>query len=103
MCQVELELGDHCIEGAARHKYHSLVQKVIKDEVDNIDYIEKVIDLLGDFLQSVDFAKLRSKYEDLDGRYSLKVILQRHGCVFLISYNDKVVEVKGEVADRDIK
>ena len=89
--------GQHCIEGASRRLYDTMVQKVVTGELQS-DLVEDEIELLAAFLETVDFLSLRTRYPDLDGRRELEVeISQTAEGRFMLAWDDKrvVIDRKG--------
>ena len=65
MIQIELTPDlSHCIETMARKEYQSLVKDYFRTGQADSQFAEKV-ELLKDFLESMDFRKLRRESEPL--------------------------------------
>ena len=102
MSGIILKLGEHCIEGTARKFYQRLVREILEERV-SPEKAEDQLALLADFLQSVDFARLRSQHPDLDGRKEVEVVLSRTREGFLLQWEGNRLEVRREAPRRNIE
>ncbi len=85
--------GQHCIEGASRKLYNAMTQALVTGEIAP-ERAEKNLGLLAEFLETVDFPALRSRYHDLDGRRQLEVYISREkDGRFVVTWDDKRVVV----------
>jgi hypothetical protein len=75
--EIELEIGNHCIQASAKQVYERMLNRHIKGEIpdDMALILEKQIEGIIFFLKYADFSYLRSTYSDLDGRRRHRVIL----------------------------
>ncbi len=78
--KIQLDLTKHCIQTATRKKYNQLISAYFKlnrkktpndlpDDLpnDQIQTMESEIALLKDALETLDFARLRNTYPELQG------------------------------------
>jgi hypothetical protein len=66
MDEFYLELDEHCIETTARHAHRRLVDVLLEDTGTGGDK-RRAVELLREFLEQEDFAKIRSDHPDLAG------------------------------------
>ena len=92
---VRVVLGKHCIEGASRERYQEMVQALLMGKV-SPETVQKDLELLEDFLETVDFSRLRSAYPDLDGRREVEVTIERVDRGFEIDWDQGRVRTGGE-------
>jgi hypothetical protein len=63
MMKIDIEPDlSHCVRTVARREYQRALQEILSSEQASEDLCQKV-DTLRIFLESTDFAKLRSQYE----------------------------------------
>jgi hypothetical protein len=87
--QIELELGNHCIQTSAKQAYERMLNWYFKGDIPDAEVLilEKQIEGIVFFLKYADFAHLRASYGDLDGR-------KRHQVILAIPQNFKEMKLK---------
>lgn len=77
---VKLQIKDHCIETAAKHEFKRLMDDYFEADADNeTDSIEENIEILREFIEKADFARLRSSDPRLTGEIESVVYLDKDG------------------------
>ncbi len=76
--RVYLRLDGHCVETAARGEFKRLMDRFFS-EPDDADDIAERLDLLREFIDTSDFAALRSSDERLSGAVACTVAVYRDG------------------------
>ncbi|MCS7144576.1 MAG: hypothetical protein NZ879_06090 [Archaeoglobaceae archaeon] len=69
---ILLHLSGHCIETSAKKKYQELLSYLLKQEDEEK---EKELELLIEFLKTMDFSELRR--EGFDGREEMTVVIKK--------------------------
>ena len=72
-----LELGETCIQTAARRAHRRMAQMLL-DQSTGGTFPENALDTLGDFLARTDFAALRAERPELAGGTPCRVRLRRN-------------------------
>jgi len=87
---IQLDLSKHCIQTALKKTYNQALSTYFKNGCDE-KHIEQVIELTQYALEQFDFAKLRSKYKDLEGGTTHPVVLSKEGDTYTITFNNIMV------------
>ena len=64
---IQLDLSAHCIETELNRQYNRAISEYFKGGVEEQKRLEPIIDMLRLALETLDFAKLRSRYPALSG------------------------------------
>jgi len=75
--RVRMNINEHCIETEAKNEFKRLMDSYFCSNSDT-DKFEKKIELLREFIDTADFAFLRSSDQRLSGEISSAVILERN-------------------------
>ena len=75
--RVELQIKAHCIETEAKNELKRITDSFFSDESQMSDICKRKIELLTQFLNNIDFKKLRASDERLSGIRESTVILSR--------------------------
>lgn len=73
---VKLQFKGHCIETAAKQEFKRLMDKYFESD-NGIKSMEKNIEILREFIEKVDFARLRSSDPRLAGDIESVVYLKK--------------------------
>ena len=76
--EIELLLHDHCIETAAKRMYARLLAMCLKNRTVSVSESDPELQVEGlkYFLERVDFGYLRSRFPELNGFPSTRVVLK---------------------------
>jgi hypothetical protein len=90
--EIELLLHDHCIETAAKRMYARLLAMCLKSRAASAmeDDPASQVEGLKYFLERVDFGYLRSRFPELNGSPSTRVVLK-----FSEMFNAPVIVCEG--------
>jgi hypothetical protein len=78
MEKIKLDLSLHCIQTEIKKHYNRALALYFRDETGRAE-LERIIDLTGQALQTLDFNSLRSRHASLAGYSDAEVLLCRQG------------------------
>ena len=89
--KIQLDLSEHCIETEIKRHHNRAISEYFKAEKDK-RLIEKTIELTRQALETLDFARLRSKYPQLNGNTNQQIVLSMDDYRFSIAIDGRAIE-----------
>ena len=84
---VKLHIKDHCIETAAKQEFKRLMDNYFESD-NGTDSIEEKIEVLREFIEKADFAKLRGSDPRLAGETESAVYLKKENNQIKIVFSE---------------
>jgi hypothetical protein len=75
--RLPLDISRHCVETAAKKAHDARVREYFKASAEQQAALEAEMELLLEFLRTVDFGLLRSRHPELSGGLPVKLALER--------------------------
>lgn len=88
---VQLDLSAHCIETELNRQYNRAISEYFKAGLEEQKRLEPIIDMFRLALETLDFAKLRTRYPALCGGAHRNIRISCKGKRILISIDDATI------------